>query len=487
MRPSFLLARLHAWSKVWLIVAAAGPLYAEDLPAGATAPESNNDSFAVVSQTSVIGPAPQRPPTAPSRPLLAQTPTASATSNRPATGQHRIFSLSSVPNMIGDTSGGGCGSLNISGVTAATISHPTFACSRLNIAENNSPVVNDRAYVTWRHFENASDIDIYSQTPNGGSLRPSIDRVIFGFERRWNERNSVELRIPVNAELNSDLYFEQLSGPRVTGTQRARPQITLPLHDTTTELGNINLVWKHEFVDHEKFYFSGGLGLNIPTAPNVRIRAHVDDRQFEVFDLTQNPPTVLVRTPVQLDINAVIKNQTFNLSPFLGAIYFPDPSWFVQAFTQLDQPLNPSQAQMTENVSAPFVLRTPINDMKTGNIYQQTLLRFNLSGGHWWIRNQQARWVKGLGTMLELHYSTTLTDARLLGPFEVIPANRFTDASLLTVGNLDNRVDVLNFVVGVPLQVRKTLITNAYVVPLKREGRHEGFDYEYTLLINRYF
>jgi hypothetical protein len=421
-------------------------------------------------------PSPGAAPNTPrSRSQLVQAPNRTAPRNPSQTGQHRVFSLSSVPNMIGDTTAGGCGQLQIAGITAASISHPTFACSRLNIAENNSPAVANRAYVTWRHFENATAIDVYGRTPLGGASRASIDRVIFGLEKRIGERNSFEARLPINTQLNSDLYFEQLTGPRVS----------IPTQDTTTEFGNISFIFKHQFVDRDQFYLSGGLGLNCPTAPDVNFRVHVDDRNFILYDLRQNPPVAVGQADVRADVTASVHNQTYNLSPFLASIWTPRRDWFMQSFLQFDLPLNRAQGDFQEAFRiqrGPAVIARTITQQ--GMLPQQKLLRANVGGGHWWWNDDRRRLFKSLGTMLELHYTTTIEDATLLGPFQVAPDLGTGGPTTLTVGNLNNRIDILNFVVGVPMRVGRTTITNAYIIPVKKSG---GFDYEYTLILNRAF
>ena len=54
--------------------------------------------------------------------------------------------------MIADNSGGGCGGLFIQGSLVASIMHPTFACSRLNIAESETI----RA-LGWEKYKNGGD------------------------------------------------------------------------------------------------------------------------------------------------------------------------------------------------------------------------------------------------------------------------------------------------------------------------------------------
>jgi hypothetical protein len=88
--------------------------------------------------------------------------------------------------------------------------------------------------------------------------------------------------------------------------------------------------------------------------------------------------------------------------------------------------------------------------------------------------------------MFEVHYTTTLNDAKLLGPVEVLPAVGPIPAVELTVGNIVNRVDVLNMVLAVPTRVGQTTVTHGFVAPV-RDVPDRGFDFEYSLLVNRQF
>ncbi len=107
--------------------------------------------------------------------------------------------------MIGDSPGGGCGAMEVGGFSPFTIGHPTYGCSRLNIAENNTPIVSDRIYTSYRHFHNSTEVDIFSTAPFGGRNSVDIDTITIGIERMLTEQNSIELRVPINRQLTSDI------------------------------------------------------------------------------------------------------------------------------------------------------------------------------------------------------------------------------------------------------------------------------------------
>lgn len=384
-------------------------------------------------------------------------------------------SLTNVPLMVGDTTGGGCGGLTISGSLAASIMHPTFACSRLNISENNTAVLLNRVYFNYRHFENESKIDIFSYSPLGGRSSLDLDRYVLGGEKIIGDSTSIEVRMPINRQLTSNLVATQ------TGTPTTPSVSSLPLRDRDTTFGNLGLVLKHALVRKENIYLSGGFGLNLPTAPDVTITGRINDTHYAIYaPLTGN---LLNTIDLKFAVDGVIKNQTVNLSPFL-AYYTPSTRWFSQGFLQFDVPLNKSSASLSESLS---VLGANLSNLNTsGWLAQQTLMRLNIGTGYWVVRNRQSGWINSLAIMAEVHYSTTLNNADLLGPVQVAPAAFGLSTVDLTVGNIANRVDVLDFALAVPLWIGRTNITNGFVAPA-RTGADRGFDFEYSLLVNRTF
>lgn len=384
-------------------------------------------------------------------------------------------SLTNVPLMVGDTTGGGCGGLTISGSLAASIMHPTFACSRLNISENNTAVLLNRLYFNYRHFENESKIDIFSYSPLGGRASLDLDRYVLGGEKIIGGSTSIEFRLPINRQLTSNLVATQ------TGTPTTPSVSSLPLHDRDTTFGNLGLILKQALIRNESIYLSSGLGLNLPTAPDVTITGRINDTHYAIYDpVTGNRINTI---DLNFAVNGVVKNQTVNLSPFL-AYYTPSTRWFSQGFLQFDVPLNRSTASISESLS---VLGANLSNLNvSGRLAQQTLMRINIGAGYWVVRNKPSRLINALAIMAEVHYSTTLNNADLLGPVQVAPATFGLSAVDLTVGNIANRVDVLDFALAVPLWIGRTNITNGFVAPA-RTGADRGFDFEYSLLVNRTF
>ena len=394
-------------------------------------------------------------------------------------------SLSNVPYMVGDTTAGGGGTLQIGGISngegsirpqpgapsspSVQVDHPGFGRGRLNIAENNSPIVADRVYVNYRHFHNASEIDVFSYAPIGGQNSLDINIFTFGLERRLTENSSLDVRLPINSQLASDLNISQTTGP-VT---------SFPLNDTDVSVGNLGLIYKLAFYQTENWYWSAGAALNLPTAPNVNIRTNIDDDRFQRYGPAGNP--VGTDFPFRFSMNTRLSNDTVNLTPFLASVFRPSSSTYCMTFLQLDVPLNQSRINASGNA---FVDNQPISAFNLqGRIDQQILIRANLAAGKWLWQNDRNRIVNSFGFQGEMHYTSSLNDADIVGSTAPNLAN---GSEFLRYGNFANRIDLLNTLVGVQTIIRQTAITNGFVVPL-RTGPDRMCDYEYSLFMNRRF
>ena len=402
----------------------------------------------------------------------------------------RFSSLSDVPYMIGDTPGGGGGAIQLGGFPTANsvgignpdgvqkaagpsllIQHPSFGNSRLNIAENNSPVVSDRVYVNYRHFHNASDVDIFSYSPLGGLKSLDINTWTLGIERKLTDTSSLDIRLPINSQLASNLNITQTTGP-VT---------SFPLNDTDVTVGNLGLIFKMALHQSDALYMSAGTALNLPTAPNVSVRTNINDDQFQNYSpvngLPQGGPF-----PFRLSMNARYMNDTVNLTPFLGAIVRPSPSIYGMSFLQLDVPLNSSRVDASGTSFANNQLASAFN--LQGRVDQQVLFRTNLAAGKWLWQNDRDRLIHSMGLQGEMHYTTSLNDADVLGPIPAVP--NLGVGSALGFGNTANRIDLLDSVIGVQTVLQRTLITNSFIVPI-RSGSNRVYDFEYSLSVNRRF
>jgi hypothetical protein len=413
------------------------------------------------------------------------------------------------------------------------------------VADNNSPLPQDRIAFRYNHFNDSLSVVGVSNLPATGptnfgpfllDLRTvptatrvyNVDQYTFQFEKTFFDRQmSLELRVPIQTTLSSNLNLS--TGTLVgTATQQESPATIMqrnlglnaqllraagqgastptpgslttlgvnPTPDQTlgserTELGNLSLILKGLLYRSPTVAFSGGLGLGLPTANNTRVRVTDYGSPLEVGTLEWQR----VR---QFDI----KNETVGLSPFFAALYTPGERFFAQGFLQADVPLNTSKVTYTDTVPLIFnenrfaslpgnILAPPFT--VTDHLREQALMHVDLGTGYWLVRDPNADWVTGLAPMLELHYTTTLNSADLItlprdsAAIPITSPPFFRPEAFPTVGNRRGHVDILDLTAGATLFVanRATLAT-AVSVPL-RTGDNRTFDWEFHVQLNYYF
>ncbi len=375
----------------------------------------------------------------------------------------------SIPYMVGDTVGGAQEKLRVTGSASVLIEHPTFGGSRLNLAENNSPILADRLFVSYRHFHNATDFNVRSFGGVGGINSLNVDSTTLGFEKKFRDIGSLEFRLPINEQLTSNVAIAQTTGP----------VINIPLSNRSTTVGNLGIILKLALLSSDTWYVSYGAGLNLPTAPDVNVLYTVNDPQLALV----NAVGQIQNRAINYRLNTVYSNETVNLSPFFSAYWQPQGRVYGLGFLQVDTPL--SQSTVRSNGTAQVGGVPPLVFNSTSQINQQTLMRCNLGLGAWLWKNDSERLIQSLSLRSEFHYSTTLNDADLSAPTVVAP-DLGTRNSVLTFGNTSGRVDLLNTVFGVQATAGKTIFTNAFVAPM-RSGTDKAYDFEYNFSMNRLF
>ncbi len=373
--------------------------------------------------------------------------------------------LSSVPFMIGDTGSGSCGALTFAGTSLASVEHPTFGCSRLNIAENNSALTQDREFISYRHYHNLSDTNVF-----GSANSINSEQFTLGMERLlFRDDLSIELRVPIAYDLNSSLDI--VSTPATKN---------LPVSDRNGEFGNISVLLKKMLIQRRDWIVSAGVAVNIPTADDVSINAVVDD----VIPVFVTPP---VSAAVDFTFTSLTTNDTVNLSPFLAWLHNHDGRWFHQGFLQVDIPLNRSSAtfDVTGSITPPGpFLPAPLATTATGPVDQQTLLRLNLGWGYWFYQGTHCDLLKGIAGIFEVHYTSTLDDAN---PFTTQIAT-ITDGGFLSfpvnlaIGNQTDNIDIVNLTTGLTFDLDAILVTHGFTAPVST-GANKPFDFEYNLQI----
>jgi len=419
---------------------------------------------------------------APPSPSATQQRTPTAVRNpRRALRAATASGLASVPYMIGDTGAGTC--LGFSGLLDVGLAHPTLACGRLNIAEANTPLPTDRVYYSYRHFKGATPLSVYQF---GEEL--DVDRHTLAFERTyWDGMCSVEMRLPLEYRLSSE-----------TTSLLTPAGIDLTTGDARrTELANVSVIFKTLLMERQTWALSGGLGVTLPTAQSVQY----DLGLTGVVDYG-NGLTAETISAFQTDF----ANETVYLSPFLSWMYAPNERWFHQGFLQVEAAANPSTMTafgggaytFSQNgvpfgqygyATGPGPVGSPI-PVRT-ELHAQTLLRANLGVGYnfWESATQNAYGGSRdrFAGLFEVHYTSTLQDANL-SEVQITSINFNTppDLQQILIGNIDNRVDILNLASGVSLALGDTTLTTGVVAPI-RDCPDCGFEVEYNAQVQRRF
>lgn len=401
--------------------------------------------------------------------------TAPLTNRRSTAARTPTSGLTSIPYMIGDTGAGTC--LAFDGLLDIGLAHPTIACSRLNVSENNTPLPTDRVYYSHRHFNNSTPLSVYQFTRT-----LDVDRHTVAFEKASCDRMfSVEVRVPFEHRLTSEFLSIVVPASNVIDLVAAD-------EDMRTELANISAIGKVLLVQRDGFALSGGLGATFPTAETVETGAAVSGE------------VVFPDLPgITMDTNSAFMMQFYNetvyLSPFLSWLATPGSRWFHQGFLQVEYALNPSGFYIQGLAANTFLdMGTPVGFYDydvlggfRGDLEVQTLMRLNLGLGYLLCDHDVGNRRVRLTGMAELHYTTTLEDAKLTKvPLTVNASGGVTPLQEITVGNQENRVDILNLATGLVAEICDWKITNGAIVPL-RSGSDRGFDFEYNLQVQRAF
>lgn len=406
---------------------------------------------------------------------------------------NRESSLASVPFMIGDTGAGTC--LSYGSFLAIDLGHPTLSCSRLNVSEANTPIPTDRIYYSYRHFHNATPTNVF-----GIAEDFNLDRHTLAAERTFFDRMmSCEVRLPLEYRLNSTLgsYDINPTDPTLTFPPGFDPLYGFG-SDRRTELGNVSFIFKALLRERPGFALSAGLGVTLPTARDVTLDATIDDYIF----FTEDP--FLARYAIQ--ISSIAANETVYLSPFLAWVCQPTERFFHQGFLQVEVAANDSFFTVGGGGLAAF--DTNYNNFVSNNFFDagdtyvdfstffpigvgkiqpQTILRLNLGWGYVLSENARADWIQKLTGLFEVHYSSTLNQATIAEvPLEVRSGGFVAGFDSITLGNPNNKVDIVNVVTGLSANMGNWVMTHGVTVPVTT-GSNRGFDFEYNMQLQRIF
>jgi hypothetical protein len=382
------------------------------------------------------------------------------------------------------------------------------------VADDNSPVPRDRVGFRYNYFNDAQQVTgfgppIFAANGVGTSFAQTrvydVNQYTFNFEKTFLDGwGSVELRVPFSTGLsnNLDLSAGDITGPAAgpgggpvntpngpAFNVNATPAQTLGREGT--QFGNMTLIFKGVGYRSSSCLVSGGVGVGIPSGADT-----------SVLITDYSGGTVQGQASLQRERLIHIDNETWSLSPFLAALYAPTERFFTQGFLQVDIPLNASTINYADTLTrgtvfplpaalTSFPTLTPPFAVRSG-ISEQPLLQVDWGAGYWLMRDTSRRCITGIAPSLELHYTTTLKDASVVqlpgDPFlQLNPQNRLVQEQPPRVGNLRNRVDILDMTAATTFLIsdRATLAT-AVTFPLK-SGDNRTFDWEFQVQFNYYF
>lgn len=369
---------------------------------------------------------------APAAPNLVAPPPAPDMSNQPfgslSAGQGILTAQADVPAFLGDFFGGsglsgtgplfssyGSGSIDggqdISGQAFSALSGNA---GLLKLAEATSPLPRDRVFFSYNYFDNVA------LNPRG----VNVNRITPGVEKTFFDGNaSVELRVPMAWTLRSTI-----SSPA-----------ELNSNGGDFELGNVTLFSKFVLAQSENMVLTGGLGVALPTADDIRL----NDGDTEVVH---------------------IRNDAVHLLPFVGGVYTPSDRWFSQGLLQIDVA---TQGQ-----------RTTIGGANAGRLNEPTFMFLSLGTGYWMYRSDSENsWLTGLAPIVEVHLNQTLQEL-----------DSVSDDAGNTVGQVNGgHITTVNTVIGLTSQMgQDKTLTLGYVAPLGG-GADQVFDGELRVMFNWYF
>jgi hypothetical protein len=261
------------------------------------------------------------------------------------------------------------------------------AAGRMNVADNNKALTEDRVFLLYNHFHNAlmardwPGLDPYDDHP----LDSSLDRYTIGFEKAFADCEwSVDVRLPLTGRFLYDESSFNMSGDAI---------------------GNLGVIFKCMLYEDCETAVAAGVGVEAPTGS----------------DAVGRMGSTIFR----------VKNEAVHLSPFIGAMDVYD-RLFLQAFVSVDVPLN-------GNTIAYDDIRQGIGEW--GAYTEQTLLRVDAAIGYWLYRNCGCcKGLTGLAAVLEIHYLSTLNDTDELYTYG-------TNSEFL-FANYGLRIDYCDFTVG---------------------------------------
>ena len=232
-------------------------------------------------------------------------------------------------------------------------------------------------------------------------------------------------------------------------------------HDDSSTTGDtqtlIDLLFNHrlaviqEFLKHKGLAYSGdglslagGLGLAIPTSPDTVVKS-ADGGDF-------------VR----------IKNESWNVVPFVAAIYAaPGSRFFWQNWASVTY----------DTTGSPVVANFDgAGQRRIGSLRDQSVLALDTQVGYWLIPyGSGTGFIQALSPFVELHYNTAIGD------------NSTVRAGSLALAPTNNRYDEVNLTTGMAAYLANNLLVSTSVVVPLSSGSNKFFEYQVGLRVSWFF
>jgi hypothetical protein len=281
--------------------------------------------------------------------------------------------------MIGDFFGG-------RGIEVSYFSDPTRvmplpgnAVPRFKMAENTSPLPQDRLYFDFNSY---TDVPLTDSPSSVRSFAPGFEKTFF------DGVASFEMRLPMASTLSNDVFAD---GSTATAAG---------------EVGNMGIALKTLLLRREKFLLSGGLAMSLPTAQDTQL----------ITNRSPNATTLLE-----------FQNQAVHLMPFFGGLWTPNDRWFAIGYVQIDVDANGDPVVINPNSRQPTI----------GRYHDTNYLYTDLGLGYWARRSENRdQFLTGLAYVLEFHWNQSLQGQQVLnvGGYQIGTPAENVSCTDLTVG-----------------------------------------------------
>ncbi len=286
---------------------------------------------------------------------------------------------------------------------------------RLKIAEGGAVLPTNRVFFRYSNIHNIAF------TNNSQNL----NRFVPGFERTFFDGlTSLELRAPFATDASTTYSLD--SGSFSNGN--------------TTRFGNLTLYAKALLHQTDRLAISGGVGLALPTANDIRV--HYANG------------TALLN----------VQNESVHLQPFLGALFTPNERFFIQTFAQYD-------ATASGNTVA--INSTGAGLQNAGTLTDPGQLFLDGGFGYWLFKSNVSRGLTGIIPTAEIHQTSSTQGGDIVGagPFQV--------------GNFSGSTSMTSIVAGTTLEFgSRTQLTAGYATPIGG-GADRQFDGVFQFNFNR--